>query len=382
MSAETILPETSNHKEVAADQVEMISWSTARKVAAGIAARSSLDSVQFEQLRSDFNELVPIAERLVLQHTGLEPPTVPANPAVVGRAEWVLANTNSFEKLLNPFFSKLNEGRGQLAIPGGGPFARLGRTLTGTEVGALLGWMSSRVLGQYDVIFGALEERDQDGAESGDVLFVGPNIVEVERRNGFPPRQFRLWIALHELTHRAQFTGVPWMRSYFMSLVEDAVSTSMPESGQIFEAAKRAMSTLGSKGKSSFSEAGVLGLFMDEPQRAVFSKVQGLMSLLEGHGDIVMDKAGADLIPLAPHFSRVLAERRKKSSGVAKLIMQAVGLDAKLRQYAEGERFIHFVHEAGGKELFDLVWQGPERLPDSSEIADPAKWVERMKQSA
>lgn len=350
----------------------MISWEAARRVAAGVTSRRQLGAPDRAELRDDFAELVPLAESLVTEQCGLRPAAGPAHAVVVDRSEWIAANTHSFERLLTPLLARLPSSPAA-GLPGYGAVARVGKAVTGAEMGALLGWMAGRVLGQYDVILGAVEE-----GVSGDVLFVGPNIVDIERRYGFPRRQFRLWIALHELTHRAQFTGVEWMRSHFMSLIEEAFGSSMPAAGQILDGLRKAVQATRSRRNPIDSGIGLLGLFMDDAQREVFFRVQGLMSLLEGHGDVVMDRAGADRIPLAGHFSRVLADRRKSMSGVGKLVMQMVGLDAKMRQYAEGERFVHEVETRGGRELFDRVWERPENLPDSSEIREPDRWVARV----
>ena len=79
----------------------------------------------------------------------------------------------------------------------------------------VLGWMSGRVLGQYDLL--VIEEEDPGDQDL--VYYVGPNVLALEKQFAFPPEQFRLWLALHEVTHRAQFTGVPWMREHFLGLV-------------------------------------------------------------------------------------------------------------------------------------------------------------------
>jgi uncharacterized protein (DUF2342 family) len=55
------------------------------------------------------------------------------------------------------------------------------------------------------------------------VYYVGPNVLGLEKRYAFRPRDFRLWIAIHEVTHRAQFTAVPWMKPYYLSLVDSAL---------------------------------------------------------------------------------------------------------------------------------------------------------------
>ena len=95
---------------------------------------------------------------------------------------------------------------------GAGPLAPVAQKVAGAEVGALLGWMSTRVLGQYDL----LVVEDESPEDQDIVYYVGPNVLALEKRFAFPPREFRLWLALHEVTHRAQFTGIPWLRTHYL----------------------------------------------------------------------------------------------------------------------------------------------------------------------
>ena len=170
-------------------------------------------------------------------------------------------------------------------------------------MGAVLGWMSGRVLGQYDLLFG-----DSDSPQDA-VYYVGPNIVGLERRHGFDPREFRLWIALHELTHRAQFTGVPWLRAHFLDLVERSVAIASPDPRQVVEAIGRVAVDIRA-GRNPLAESGLVGALASPAQLETLRSIQGMMSLLEGHGDVTMDRAAQDLIPNAAHFSQVLRAAR------------------------------------------------------------------------
>jgi coenzyme F420 biosynthesis associated uncharacterized protein len=243
--------------------------------------------------------------------------------------------------------------------------------VAGAQVGLLLGWMSTRVLGQYDQLL--IEDEDPD--EQDIVYYVGPNVLSVERRYGFPPREFRLWLALHEVTHRAQFTGVPWMRQHFKSLLDHTLSGVDVDPKALFEGLRRAAEGIRA-GRNPLDEGGLLSVLASPEQFEAIQEIGGLMSLLEGHGDIVMDRAGADRIPNAARFSRALRERRRQK-GVAKLVSVLVGLDAKLRQYEQGERFIEAVEAKGGPELLARVWQGPQWLPSWPEIRAPERWIAR-----
>jgi coenzyme F420 biosynthesis associated uncharacterized protein len=235
----------------------------------------------------------------------------------------------------------------------------------------MLAWMSTRVLGQYDQLL-VEDERPED---QDVVYYVGPNVAAVERRYGFPVREFRLWLALHEVTHRAQFTGVPWMRDHFLTLVEGTLSGLDTDPRRLFEALRRSAEELRA-GRSPLEDGGLLTLLATPEQYASIQAIGGLMSLLEGHGDVTMDRAAAERVPNAPLFSRTLRERRRQR-GATKVLSVLIGLDAKLRQYEQGEEFVRAVESAGGRTLFDRVWQAPEWLPSLPEIREPASWVAR-----
>ena len=179
--------------------------------------------------------------------------------------------------------------------------------MTGTQVGLLLGWMSTRVLGQYDLLL----IEDEQPEDQDIVYYVGPNILALEKRFAFPPREFRLWLALHEVTHRTQFTGIPWMREYFLSPGRIDPGRRRPRSQAVPRGAAAHASSRSGRAATRSTTAACSACWPAPSSTQAIQKVGGLMSLLEGHGDITMDRAGADRIPSAERFSRVLRQRRR-----------------------------------------------------------------------
>ena len=347
-----------------------IGWDVAERVATRVAGREPLqDSYHYASLQDDFDELTAEAEQLVGETTGLVSAAGPARARVVDRAGWVTANVASFQRLLRPVVDKF-------ATRISGPVAPVGRAVTGAQVGALLGFMSTRVLGQYDLLVLEDEQPEQQDL----VYYVGPNILALEKRYSFPPREFRLWLALHEVTHRAQFTGVPWLRGHYLGLVDEVLSVADMDGKRLLGALRRVADDVG-HGRNPLAEGGLPALLATPEQRLVFSRLNGLMSLLEGHGDTTMDRAGAARIPSAERFGRVLRDRRQHANPLLKLVLQAVGFEAKLAQYEAGERFIEAVEAEGGPALLERVWERPEHLPSLEEVGEPAQWVARMQHS-
>lgn len=345
-----------------------VDWALAERVALRVAGREPFArSYHADSLVPDFAELTSLAEGLVEQTTGLRSLAGPARARVTDRHGWVVANVASFQRLLRPLVDKLGD---KLAAS---PMAPLTRRAAGAEVGALLGWMSTRVLGQYDL----LVIEDENPADQDLVYYVGPNVLALEKLYAFPPREFRLWLALHEVTHRAQFTGVPWMREHFLSLVHQTLDAVDPDPKRFIDAIERVVKAM-REGQNPLADGGLAVLVASEEQRQVLDQVAGLMSLLEGHGDITMDRAGVEHLPSAGRFGRVLRQRRQQASGPAKLLAQLIGLEAKLAQYQQGEAFIERVEQTGGPELLDRVWESPGLLPSIEEIRDPQRWIDRV----
>ena len=340
-----------------------INWGVAESVAARLAGSYPLEGTYHDALFArEAPGLVARAAELVSAETGLAWVGSP-EVAVVGRAEWAKANLAAFGRLLEPAEKKL-EGRG----------SRLGRRLAarlmGAEVGALVGVLGRRVLGQYELVLPS-----EDGDAGDTVMFVGGNVLQMERAHEFRPSEFRFWVALHECTHRLQFTGVPWLRGYFLGLVDELVEASAPEEGRMQRLASE-MRNAAREGRPVVDEAGLMGLFATPTQREALDRVQALMSLLEGHGHVVMDRIGGRELVTQHRMSRVLKLRRKDPRMSA--FLRLTGLEMKMRQYEEGESFIHSVERHAGFSALDRCWQGPDSLPTLHEIRNPQRWLARV----
>jgi coenzyme F420 biosynthesis associated uncharacterized protein len=345
---------------------EPVDWRLAERVARGIAGRDRFaDSYLAVSLHSDFAAVSVEAEAAVAEYTGLHGPG-PAVAEVVDRGAWVAANIRSMRTLLAPMTERFGERMAR------NPLAPVGRRVAGTELGVLLGYVAQRVLGQYDL----LVPDDDGGATADRVYYVGANVLGLEKRFAFRPRDFRRWIALHEVTHRAQFTGVPWLRPYFLEQVHALVGGIEPDPGMLFAALGRAADAV-RDGRNPVDERGIVGLLANDDQRAAMDRVQALMSLLEGHGNAVMNHLGARLVDGQARMAAVLAQRRN-ARGATALLHRLMGLEMKMRQYEIGEAFVQAVTDRSGFRALDAAWTGPEQLPTLAELRAPEDWLRRV----
>jgi coenzyme F420 biosynthesis associated uncharacterized protein len=354
-----------------------VDWATARRVARFVAGRDPLaDSYLATSLQADFAVLTTRAEDLVAGYTGLRAPGH-ASARVLDRRDWVESNIASMRALLDPLMQRFGD---RLAH---NPLAPVSRRVAATEMGGLLGYLAKRVLGQYDLLVpddaqpAAAGPGDRTGDGTSDaVYYVGANILSLEKRFAFRPNDFRLWIAIHEVTHRAQFTGVPWMREYFLGLVRQTLDLVDPDPKTMMKAISTAVEEVRA-GRNPLDEGGLVGLFASPAQRGVLGQVQALMSVLEGHGNVVMDDLGREHVAGQERMSRVLSQRRKVG-GLTGTMQKLLGIEQKMRQYEVGEKFVRGVYAIGGRPAFDAVWERPENLPTVAELTEPAGWLARV----
>ncbi|MCC7078142.1 MAG: zinc-dependent metalloprotease [Acidimicrobiia bacterium] len=355
-----------------------IDWELAARVA--VLTSGSTDYARTSNavtMPGELRVLTARAQALVEDFTGLTSAAGPATAEVIDRPRWIRANIAGFRHLLEPMAEKITaseEARAQRPMPG---WAKsMGSKILGLELGALLGFLSQRVLGQYDLL---LPEEAAGSPPGGVVYYVGPNIAVLEARHGFQPSDFRLWIALHEVTHRTQFTAVPWLRSHFLGLVDESIGGMDPDPRRIVDGLAEIVARV-RRGESAVGEEGLVGIFAGEEQRRTFERVQSLMTVLEGHGNYVMDALGAEHVAGQAYMSRVLSQRRQRG-GFAQLVLRLLGMEMKARQYEEGQRFLTAVCEAHGPRALDGVWAGPENLPSLTEIRNaegPDAWYRRV----
>jgi len=341
---------------------EMVDWKLAVTLGSRLAGSGPV--VDADEAAATVAELRDGADRstaYVRGFTGLEAGERTAPVLVVDRPAWIQANADGFATLLTPIIDSMTEKKG----PPGPVTQAVGSKITAAEVGGLLGFMSSRVLGQFDPFH----------EPSGRLLLVAPNVVHVERELDVDPADFRLWVCLHEETHRVQFTAVPWMRDHLFAEIGRLAGTVEPQR-LLDDGFKRISEAIRSGGKG----ASLVDLMSSPEQKAIIDRVTAVMSLLEGHADVVMDGVGPQVIPSVGTIRRRFDERRKGVGTLDRMLRRLLGMEAKMAQYRDGARFVRAIVDKVGMTEFNAVWAAPENLPTRSEIDDPDAWIARVLQ--
>ncbi|MFJ1649337.1 zinc-dependent metalloprotease [Streptomyces sp. NPDC088258] len=368
---------------------EMVDWNLAVATATRLARPGpEVSRDEAREIVAELRRHAKAAEEHVRGYTrmipeGHEPPDTPV--LVVDRAGWVKANVAGFRELLKPLFEKMKDRRS--GTPGGAVLGAVGGKVTGVEVGMLLSFMSSRVLGQYETFAPATRDLPAAADGGGRLLLVAPNIVHVERELDVDPHDFRLWVALHEETHRTQFTGVPWLRDHLQGEIQSFLDETDVDPMTVVERLREAAQSLsGGRPEGERDEEdgrSIVELVQTPGQREILSRLTAVMSLLEGHADFVMDGVGPQVVPSVAEIREKFQQRRASGAGrLDQALRKLLGLDAKLRQYRDGERFVRSVVEEVGMDGFNRVWTSPNTLPTKAEIAKPADWVARVHRKA
>ena len=296
----------------------------------------------------------PVRDVTGLVTNGAVPPA-----RIVDRPEWIGAAAESMRVMTNG---------------GEKPRGFVTGRITGAQTGAVLAFVSSGILGQYDPFAAAKE---------GCLLVVYPNVIAVERQLRVEPSDFRLWVCLHEVTHRVQFTANPWVVDYMSQALGLLTQDAGEDIGQV---ASRLADFVRNRGIGSSptdaTASGILGLVravQSEAQRNALDQLLILGTLLEGHAEHVMDAVGPMVVPSVATIRRRFDERRhRKQPPLQRLLRALLGLDAKLSQYTRGKAFVDHVVGRVGMERFNTVWSGPETLPLPAEIEDPGRWIDRV----
>jgi coenzyme F420 biosynthesis associated uncharacterized protein len=341
----------------------MVDWSLARQV-----ARLAAGSAEPDGPDVDLAALCAAMEGPVAAYTGLRPATPVPPPELLSRDEWVAVNLDALAGLLDPVVGRL-ETRLQFAGPLAGALQAAATATVAAEVGLVLGYVSQRVLGQYELSLLGAEAPPR-------LLFVGPNLRKAVRELDVDADAFQRWICAHELTHVFQFQGVPWLRGHLRALVSEYLETvevriergaagglpSLPDPARLVE---------------NFREGGLAALVQTREQRALMARVQATMAVVEGYSEHVMDAIAAEAIPEHSELRAAMDRRRAGRSAPARILERLLGLELKLRQYEDGKRFCDAVVAAAGIDALNRVWESPASLPTAAELQAPRAWLDR-----
>jgi coenzyme F420 biosynthesis associated uncharacterized protein len=353
-----------------------VDWNFAASTGARLVPRGPLASrYTAEQAVTELSEASVRAEGPVREVTRLADGLPIPAAQIVDRPGWVRAAARSMAELMSGAAAIGDDSAASGSdseSSAGGAVAKLAGKPAGLQAGAMLAFVSTAILGQYDPFTG----------EHGTLLLVAPNIVAVERRLRAKPSDFRLWVCLHEVTHRVQFSSSPWLVDYMQRAVAELTEVTDESFGVVLGRLNEALRERRRNPDGDPGQAGLVGLLratQAPAQRDALDRLLVLGTLLEGHADHVMDAVGPAVVPTVEQIRQSFDARRRRSVSPLQRLMRALlGIDAKMAQYVRGKAFVDAVVDRVGMDAFNTIWAGPETLPLPSEIDEPDKWVARV----
>ena len=341
----------------------MVDWSIARQI-----ARFAAGNAEAPNFDLDLHARVRDAQEHVQGYTGIVPVDPLPEPEAVDRAEWAAVNLDGIAGLLAPVTDRLDE-----RLQSAGPLAGALRMATGAtlaaEAGLVVGYMSQRVLGQYELSLLQPEVKPR-------LLFVAPNLGKAVGELGVDRGSFLDWIVFHELTHALQFVGAPWLREHLGGLLSADLATV---DVRIERGAAGGLPSLPNVAKlvERFREGGLAALVQTSRQRSIMDRVQATMAVIEGYAEHVMDAVGEQALPHYDGLRAAMQRRRGNRSAPERLLQKLLGMDMKMRQYEEGKAFCDAVVAERDIATLNRVWESAEALPDLAELRDHAAWLRR-----
>jgi coenzyme F420 biosynthesis associated uncharacterized protein len=419
-SALPFTPDSTYGRTVSSAQI--IDWDTA--ISTGVRFARQGPQVSLADARAvvaELRGLTAVVQQPVREVTGLVSQGAIGPVAVVDRPGWIKANVGGFKVVLEPLADKLSE-RSRAVPAAGNVFTAVSSRVTGAQAGLILAYLSSRVLGQYELFLPPGEGEVPAGgtvgngsaasygngsaapangtaangappggtagapangtagtsASVGRLTLVAPNIVMIERELGVDPHDFRRWVCLHEETHRVQFTSVPWLRGYVQGMMTEFLLASDLDTAAIVDRLRSAAGAVAEAVRGGGEGESLIEAMQTPAQRELLDKLTAVMTLVEGHGDYVMDAVGPRVVPSVEDIREKFSSRRGSSSRIEQIVRRILGIDLKMKQYEQGSKFVATVVAEAGMGGFNKVWTSPATLPTKEEIADPRAWLDRV----
>jgi coenzyme F420 biosynthesis associated uncharacterized protein len=345
-----------------------VNWELARQVGVALASEDELP-IDVHAAQAELEAVTRAATVEAEEFSGLSESSI-APVSAVTRAEWVSSNIDAFKILMNPLAEKMSGGGELGMVPGATQvLQQVSGVFMGLQTGFVMGYLGRAVVGQYEVPIPVAEPK---------LLYVVSNLAQIEKDWSLDPKQFRYWIALHEITHHLEFSR-PWVQNYFRSQIRTMIDSLDFDPARM----QTAFEGLGMLDPDRMAEA------LGDPDRLIqaawtplsedaVERLQAFMTLAEGYATFVMDAVGARVLTDHPRLKEVMERRKRSTSPGEALFERLLGLELKRRQYEEGVKFCRYVAAMHDVDTLNHVWDNPDSLPTTKELAEPDLWLSRV----
>lgn len=366
-----------------------VQWELARQMAVAGAAEAGTDATPDPAANEALAEIARVAELQVLDLTDLAPTGDVLHVQAVRRADWIAAAIDEYRPLVELAATRMSdalvraladqrpaedaaENEAMAALGLGSPQAligQLGPLLQATQVGQVFGFLAGRVFGGYDVGIPRVS--------TGPVRFVLANIEGFERDWSLDPREFRTYVALHQIVHRLQ-SAQPWLPAHATAVI-DEFCTSMTID---VDAIRDRFASISPEDPEAFSaafadeEGSMFGIVLDEEQRLKLDRVRALIGAVEGYGDHVATTIGRRLLGTYPKIEEAM-RRHREDEELDPIFARLLGVDVGREHVAAGRAFCETVVELTDEATLGRMWGSADALPGLAELLEPRLWLAR-----
>jgi coenzyme F420 biosynthesis associated uncharacterized protein len=333
------------------ETAQLVDWDAVRRRALRAAGEGGPTHLAFtaQELGHKYDTMAAELRPWMADALGEELPSQPFPPfSVLDRRGWIEVNLELFRNLMEPVL-KVQE-----MIPAS-TLTDLGRAGISNYMGLMLGFLSHRVLGQYDPVLMA-----PGIAGPTSLYLVEPNIEQWEQKAKVRGDGLRQWLVLHEVTHAWEFEAHPWLREHMNGLIRELIAHRLLVEGKPGRLQALRALTIGARS-----------------QWQALGQIQATMSLLEGFSNVIMRRVGKAHMPDFDAIDEEFRRRSEHRGAAERAFFKITGLDLKMQQYVLGEKFCDAVIEVGGMEMLRHVWESPASLPTMPEIREPKRWLDR-----
>lgn len=375
-----------------------VNWDAARQFAVQVATGGTPEANIDPLERIRLEELARVADLQVVGRTGLAT-AVDGRSAVVvpaTRTAWVMRSLEAYRGLFEAMANASRPAPGTGLPPGFGPgepgqaldpdtagspeaflggiLQLLSPMLLGMSAGSMLGHLSRRSFGQYDL--------PVPRPRSHELLVVSPTIEAFVEEWSVPGDDVRLWVCVHELTHHAVF-GVPHVHARLTSLLERYASAFEPDPTVLQERLEGIETSDPAQGLASLQEAlgdpeVLLGAVQSAEQRALVPELDAVTAVVTGYVDHVLDEVSNGLIASRVQLSEALRRRRVEEGPSQRMVERLLGLTLDPEQVERGSSFVSGVLERAGEQGLARLWDSERELPTPAEVDAPGLWLARI----
>lgn len=361
-----------------------IGWDAARQLALSIATDGGEEGNVDPLERIRLEQLARIAELHVGNATGL--PTSFGGTGIsivpVTRGQWATTTLESWRPLFERLASSLTPPATPTTPDPSDPLsfmaplmAMMGPMMMGMTAGSMIGHLSRRSFGQYDLPVPRIAKDD--------VMVIPANFETFASEWSIPADDLRLWVCAQEIAMHSVLR-IPHVRATVDEFLSAYAAGFEPDPNALEDrlgsmefdmSDPAAMSGM----QSMFGDPELLlGAIQSQAQRDMLPKFEALIAAMVGYVDHIVDAVGSSLLSNTTMISEAVRRRRVEADDSDRFVERLFGLELTQATYDRGAAFVAGIVERAGNDGLVRLWESERTLPTPAELEAPGLWLARI----